>query len=97
MEFGTLKQRIFLWIGWLSIVTGLIPFAILNIFLLWGYNVPIGNNTSFWFLITITLGAVSTINKNSRPLGLWGIGLGLYLGLFVAVMFVLGWAINPFP
>lgn len=97
MELGTIKQTVFLWIGWLSIVTGLISFVVLNIFLLWGYNAPAGNNISFCFLITVILGIVSILNKNSRSLGLWGLGLGLYLGLFVVVMFILGWTINPFP
>lgn len=97
MELVTVKERVFLWIGWLSVVTGLVSFTILNIFLLWGYNIPIGNNISFWFLITMILGVISTMKKNSRSLGLWGLGLGLYLGLFIVVMFILGWAINPFP
>lgn len=97
MELGTIKQRVFLWVGWLSIISGLISFTVLNIFLLWGYNVPFGNNISLWFLITIIPGIVSTINRNSRSLGLWGLGLGLYMGLFVVVMFFLGWTINPFP
>lgn len=97
MELGTIKQRIFPSIGWLSIVTGLISLAVLNIFLLWGYNAPLGNNISLWFLITVILGIVSIFNENSRSLGLWGLGLGLYLGLFVAVIFILGWTIHPFP
>lgn len=97
MELGTIKQRVFQWIGWLSIVTGLISLAVLNIFLLWGFHVPIGDNISVWFLVTVILGLISTFNKSSRRLGWWGLGLGLYLGLFLVVMFVLGWAIHPFP
>jgi hypothetical protein len=97
MELGTIKQQIFQWIGWLSIVTGLISIAVINIYLLWGLNVPLGNNLSLWLWVTFILGIIAIFNKKSRSLGLWGIGLGLYLGLFYMVMFILGWMINPFP
>ncbi|WP_156187595.1 hypothetical protein [Peribacillus loiseleuriae] len=47
MELGTIKQKFFLSIGWLSVVMGLTSLAILNIFLLWGYDIPIANNIFF--------------------------------------------------
>ncbi|WP_077210630.1 hypothetical protein [Bacillus dakarensis] len=97
MELGTLKHKVFIWTGWLSVCTALISFAVLNIFLLWGYNVPIGNNISFWVLLTLIFGGVAVFNKKSRSLGLWGLGLSIYLGFFMAVMFILGWTISPFP
>ena len=37
--------------------------------------------TSFIRFSLLIFGIVSTINKNNRSLGLWGLGLGLYLGL----------------
>lgn len=97
MELGTIKQSVFQWIGWLSVVTGLISLAILNIFLLWEYDIPIVSNIFNWILITFILGVISIFNKNSRSLGLWGIWIGIYMGFFVAVMFVLSWTISPFP
>lgn len=97
MELGKIKQKVFLSIGWLSVILGLISLAILNIFLLWGYNTMFANNIFFWTLITLIFGTISAINKKSRSLGLWGLGLGVFLGLFVVVMFVLGWTVSPFP
>jgi hypothetical protein len=97
MELGKIKQNVFQWIGWLSVVTGLISLAILNIFLLWEYDIPIVSNIFNWILITFILGVISIFNKNSRSLGLWGIWIGIYMGFFVAVMFVLSWTISPFP
>jgi len=97
MELATVKQRVFLWMGWLSIITGLITLVFLNISLLWGLNVPIGSNIPLWLCITLAFGIISTTNKNSRSLGLWGLSLGIYLGFFLIVMFMLSWTINPFP
>lgn len=97
MELGTIKQKFFLSVGWLSVVIGLASLAIINIFLLWGYDLPIVNNITFWLLITLILGILAAINKNSRSLGLWGVGLGIYLGFFIVVMFILGWTVSPFP
>lgn len=97
MEFVKVKQKIFQFIGWLSVIIALTYFALLNISLLWGYNAPLGSNFSLWFLVILSLGLVAILHNKSRSLGLWGLGLALYLGLFAAVMFFLGWFINPFP
>lgn len=97
MELETIKQKLFLAIGWLSVVIGLISLAILNIFLLWGYDIPIAKGIIYGVLFTPILGGVSAINKKSRPLGLWGVGLGIYMGLFIVVIFFLAWIVYPFP
>ncbi|WP_071393343.1 hypothetical protein [Bacillus tuaregi] len=97
MELGPMKQRIFLSIGWLSVIMGLVSLVTLNIFLLWNYDIPIVGDIFFWISLTLISGVVSIFNKNSRSLGLWGLGIGVYLGAFVVVMFVLGWAVTPFP
>ncbi|WP_376869411.1 hypothetical protein [Bhargavaea changchunensis] len=52
---------------------------------------------SLWISVIIISGLVSLVGKNSRPLGLWGIGIALFLILFTGVIFFLGWAIVPFP
>jgi len=92
-----MKQRIYQSIGWLSIVTGLISLVFLNLFLLSGYNVSMGGYFYLWILIPVVFGIFSSFHKRSRPLGLWGLGLGLYLLFFVVVMFMLGWIVAPFP
>ena len=30
-------------------------------------------------------------------LGLWGLGISIFIGVFVMTIFVLGWTIVPFP
>ncbi|MGM9920575.1 MAG: hypothetical protein ACI33O_04965 [Bhargavaea sp.] len=71
--------------------------ALLNITLLSGYDSSFTNQMSLWISVIIISGLVSLVGKNSRPLGLWGIGIALFLILFTGVIFFLGWAIVPFP
>lgn len=97
MELGTIKSAILHICGWLSVVMGLIFLADINLSLLSGYDGALSNIFSSWMLLAFLFGVISTFNKNSRSLGLWGLGLSIYLGLFVAVIFVLGWMIVPFP
>lgn len=97
MELETVKQKVFLWIGWLSVVIGLVSLAILNIFLLWGYDIPVANMILYSILLTPILGVISAVNKKSRPLGLWGLGIAIYMGVYIVVIFFLGWIVSPFP
>lgn len=97
MELGTIKSTIITGLGWLSIVMGLISLAIINITLLSGYNLQFENIFSSWIVISSVIGFVSLLNKKSRSLGLWGLGISIFIGVFMLTIFVLGWAIVPFP
>lgn len=97
MELGTIKSAILHICGWLSVVMGLIFLADINLSLLSGYDGALSTIFSSWMLLAVVFAVISTFNKKSRSLGLWGLGLSIYLGLFIAVIFVLGWMIVPFP
>ena len=97
MELGSLKGKLIQGMGWLSVVIGLVSLAILNISLLSGYNLQIENKFSSWVFISSVLGVISLINKKSRSLGLWGLGISIFIGVFIMTIFVLGWTIVPFP
>lgn len=97
MELGALKNTLIQGMGWLSVVIGLVSLAILNISLLSGYNLQIENKFSSWVFFSAILGVISLINKKSRTLGLWGLGISIFIGVFVMTIFVLGWTIVPFP
>lgn len=97
MELGSLKSTLIQGMGWLSVVIGLVCLAILNISFLSGYNLQIENKFSSWVFISSVLGVISLINKKSRSLGLWGLGISIFIGVFVMTIFVLGWTIVPFP
>ncbi|KGR76350.1 hypothetical protein [Ureibacillus sinduriensis] len=97
MELGTIKNTVLHICGWLSVVMGLIFLADINLSLLSGYDGALSNIFSSWIMLSVVLGVISTFNKKSRSLGLWGLGLSIYLGLFMAVIFILGWTIVPFP
>ncbi len=97
MEFGTLKISIFHWAGWASVVIALFALAIVNLSLLSGYDTPFSDRLSMFILLSMVFGGVASFRRSSRPLGLWGISLALFLVLFMGVMFILGWVIVPFP
>ena len=97
MELGKIRSTLFKTCGWLSVVMGLISLALINLTLLSGYDVSIANTFSSWALLAVVFGFASIFSKKSRSLGFWGLGLSIYVGLFVFVIFVLGWTIVPFP
>lgn len=97
MELGTIKSTIITGLGWLSIVMGLISLAIINITLLSGFNLQFENTFSSWIIISSVIGFVSLINKRSRSLGLWGLGISIFMGIFLLTISVIGWIIAPFP
>lgn len=97
MELETLKQDIFRWGGWISIVLGLLVLAVFNISLLSGYDLLIAGDLSAVVILGFLLGIFAAVPKHSRQLGLWGMMLSLYIGFFTVVIFFLGWTIAPFP
>lgn len=97
MELGTLKIRIFHWAGWVSVVVGLFALAMVNISLLSGYDTPFSDQLSLFILLSLLCGAAACFRQASRTLGLWGIFLAVFLIIFMGIMFILGWAIVPFP
>ncbi|MFC7364647.1 hypothetical protein ACFQQH_05830 [Bhargavaea changchunensis] len=97
MELDRVKHISFQVFGWFSVIIGILALALLNITLLSGYDSSFTNQMSLWISVIIISGLVSLVGKNSRPLGLWGIGIALFLILFTGVIFFLGWAIVPFP
>lgn len=97
MELGKMKMTIFQGLGWLSVILGLFTLMIINISLVSGYEVPLMDNLSFWLSITIISSLLSSFNKKSRSLGLWGLGLCVYIGLFIVCILFLGRIIAPFP
>ena len=96
MELGAINT-ILKTCGWLSVIMGVISLALINITILSGYDLPFANAISVWVIPAVFLGFVSLFNKKSRSLGIWGLGLTLFIGLFVAVIFFIGWSIVPFP
>ncbi|MFB5089605.1 hypothetical protein PGC35_20885 [Psychrobacillus sp. PGGUH221] len=97
MELGSIKKIIFPGLGWLSVIMGLLSLAIINVSLLSGYDVPLANTFSSWVLISAVFGIISVFNQKSRTLGLWGMSISIFIGLFFVTIFGLGWTIVPFP
>ncbi|MCH7321351.1 hypothetical protein LZ480_05545 [Solibacillus sp. MA9] len=98
MELGNLKQAIFPTIAaWISIVSGLFILLLFNIDMLTNYSMVLLD----YFIIFIGIGFIfawpAIFSKNTRFLGFWGLGISLFLLLFIFVSFVLGWMIFPFP
>ena len=98
MELGKLKQAKFPAItAWISIGNGLFILLLFNINMLTNYSMELLN----YFIIFIGIGFIfawpAIFSKNTRFLGLWGLGISLFLCLFISVTIFLGWLINPFP
>lgn len=98
MELGKLKQSKFPAItGWISIFSGLFILLLFNINMLTNYSMVLLD----YFIIFIGIGFIfawpAIFSKNTRFLGLWGLGLSLFLLIFIFVIFILGWMIVPFP
>lgn len=97
MELGKIKVVFFQWLGWLSVLSGLVILIMINISLLSGYEFSFMDNLYLWLLITLVISVISFFNKKSRPFGLWGLGICVYVGMFSIFIFFLGWMIAPFP
>ncbi|SDE93425.1 hypothetical protein [Bhargavaea beijingensis] len=97
MELDKVKVVSFRIIGWFSVITGVLALLLLNISMLSGYDISFMEQLSFWVSAILISGLVSLFGRHSRPLGLWGIGIALFLIFFTGVIFFLGWMIVPFP
>ncbi|WP_274309810.1 hypothetical protein [Solibacillus daqui] len=98
MELGKLKQaKLSAIAAWISIVSGLFILLLFNIDMLTNYSMVLLD----YFIIFIGIGFIfswpAIFSKNTRLLGFWGLGISLFLLLFIFVSFVLGWMIFPFP
>ncbi|MEK4386235.1 hypothetical protein MKZ25_10555 [Solibacillus sp. FSL W7-1464] len=97
MELGTIKSTVLQTMGWLSVVMGLISLAILNISLLSEYDLQIETRFSSLVVTSIIIGVISLVNKKSRSLGFWGLGISMFIIVFVFTIFGLSWTVAPFP
>lgn len=97
MELGTLKHSIFHWFGWASVTLSLWMLLMANIWILTSYETMFNNVSPMILLVAFVMGTIALLRKTSRSLGIWGISLTVYLFLFLAGTFVIGWMINPFP
>ncbi len=98
MELGNVKQAKFPAIaGWISIGSGLFILLLFNINILTNYSMVILD----YFILFIGMGFIfawpAIFSKNVRFLGLWGLGISIFLLLFIFVISILGWMISPFP
>ncbi|MFG6494636.1 hypothetical protein P8610_04710 [Fictibacillus sp. UD] len=84
--------------GFISFSIGLIVLAVLNILLLIEpMELPEFLLFSLPF-IGVILGVIGLFTKNrSRLYAWWGIGLNLFIYVFIGLMFVLAWSINAKP
>lgn len=97
MELVTIRRTIFQGLGWLSVVMGLISLAIINISLLSEYDLQVESKFSSWVFISLVVGFISLVNRKSRSLGLWGLGLSVFIVVFIFTIFGLSWTVAPFP
>ncbi|MBD7944274.1 hypothetical protein MKZ20_01605 [Psychrobacillus sp. FSL K6-2684] len=99
MELVTLKRfdRILNIAGWIGILSGLAALFFLNIGILTNFAIDINSLYSIAVGLTIILSVLALFSRTSRSLGVWGIGLGVFLMLFQTVIFFLGWMVIPFP
>lgn len=96
MELGALtKQSIFNVFGWASVSLGLWTLIMINSWIIIGYHTPFASQN--FIILTFIFGILAILSKSSRSLGKWGIFLGCYLVVFMTVIFMVGWAITPFP
>ena len=97
MELGTIGSTIFKTSGWLSVILALISLALLNLTMLSSYDIALGSTFVLWVIFAAIFGFVALFHKKSRSLGLWGLGVSFFIGLFLFVIFFLAWMIIPFP
>ncbi|MGN7476412.1 hypothetical protein ACTHOQ_01050 [Solibacillus silvestris] len=98
MELGKLKQPKFPAVSaWISIASGMFILLLFNINMLTNYSMALLDS----FIIFIGIGFVfawpAIFSKSTRFLGLWGLGISVFLFIFTVTIIFIGWLINPFP
>lgn len=83
--------------GWISVIIGLIMLFTFNIGLLTNYETPLDDYYSLVISLSFLFGFIALFSKRSRSLGIWGLGIGVFILLFLVIFFFLGWMIVPFP
>lgn len=98
MELVTLKrfEKGFVTAGWLGVISGVCLLLLLNITLLTNIDIII-NNLYLFIYLTAPLSVLALFSKKSRSLGLWGLSIVLFIMIFAATIFMLGWIVMPFP
>ncbi|MBD8032363.1 MULTISPECIES: hypothetical protein [Solibacillus] len=97
MELDKLKKlQIPAIAGWISVASGLFTLLLLNISML------TNNSILFeYFSLILGIGFIfawpAIFSKKSRFLGVWALGIILFLIIFLFNIFFLSWIIVPFP
>lgn len=92
------KRKLQTLTGFISFIIGLISLAVLNIgLLIETMDIP----DLFLFplpFLGVFLGVVGLFTKNrSKQFAWWGIGINLFIPIFIGLMFGLAWTINAKP
>ncbi|MGE7024279.1 hypothetical protein [Solibacillus cecembensis] len=97
MELGKLSKLFFSVIGGMSVLSGIVALILINIAVLTGINVIMGDLYFSLMWMAFMLGIIAVFPKSSRSFGVRGLSLGIYLFVFISVTFIVGWWIYPFP
>ncbi|MEK3765344.1 hypothetical protein [Solibacillus sp. FSL K6-4121] len=97
MELDKLKKlQIPVIAGWISVGSGLVTLLLLNISMLTNDSILFE-----YFSLILWVGFIcawpAIFSKKSRFLGVWALGIILFLIAFYMLIFILGWIIVPFP
>ncbi len=99
MELVSLKryEKGFIAAGWIGIICGLCPLLLLNITILTNMDMT----SNLFYIWTVYLAApfsiIAICSKKSRSLGFFGLSILLFITIFTACIFILGWIVIPFP
>ena len=97
MELDKLKKlQIPVIAGWISVASGLFTLLLLNISMLTNDSILFE-----YFSLILGIGFIfawpAIFSKKSRFLGVWALGIILFLTIFFFSISLLGWIIVPFP
>lgn len=97
MELDKLKKlQLPVIAGWISVASGLFTLLLLNISMLTNDSILFE-----YFSLILGIGFIfawpAIFSKKSRFLGVWALGIILFLTVFFMMIFILGWLIVPFP
>lgn len=92
------KRKLQTLTGFISFIIGLLALAVLNIGLL-KETMDIPDLFLFHLpFLGVFLGVVGLFTKNrSKQFAWWGIGINLFIPIFIGLMFGLSWTINAKP